>query len=59
MCHQVCLGSMFQTGALRFTQAVRSFEKEDKEIAELAAELKRKFIPPMPRPPVFIPQDVT
>ena len=50
---------MFQTGALRFTQAVRSFEKEDKEIAELAAELKRKFIPPMPRPPVFIPQDVT
>ena len=49
----------YATGSLTFTHAIKLFEKEDEEIASMAADLKTKFIPPLPHPPLFIPRDVT
>lgn len=46
-------------GSLTFTHAIKLFEKEDEEIASMAADLKMKFIPPLPHPPLFVPRDVT
>ena len=47
------------TGSLTFTHAIKLFEKDDEEIAEMAADLKTRFIPLLPRPPLFVPRDVT
>lgn len=46
-------------GSLTFTHAIKLFEKEDEEIARKAADLKTKFIPVLPHPPLFVPRDVT
>lgn len=46
-------------GSLTFTHAIKLFEKDDEEIAEMAADLKTRFIPLLPRPPLFVPRDVT
>lgn len=45
-------------GSLTFTHAIKLFEKDDEEIASMAADLKTKFIPLLPRPPLFVPRDV-
>lgn len=50
---------VYFSGSLTFTHAIKVFEKEDEEIARKAADLKTKFIPLLPRPPLFVPRDVT
>ncbi|EDO36913.1 predicted protein [Nematostella vectensis] len=47
-------------GVLRFTQMVNFFAKDDPEVETLANQLRTKFIPQMPVPPIFHPLvDVT
>lgn len=46
-------------GSLTFTHAIKLFEKDDEEIAKMAEDLKSRFIPLLPRPPLFVPRDVT
>jgi len=46
-------------GSLTFTHAIKLFEKDDEEIAGMAADLRTRFIPLLPRPPLFVPRDVT
>ena len=46
-------------GSLTFTHAIKLFEKDDEEIAKMAENLKSRFIPLLPRPPLFVPRDVT
>ena len=46
-------------GSLTFTHAIKLFEKDDEEIAKMAEDLKSQFIPLLPRPPLFVPRDVT
>ena len=46
-------------GSLTFTHAIKLFEKDDEEIAKMAEDLKSRLIPLLPRPPLFVPRDVT
>ena len=47
------------SGSVKFTQAIKVFENDDEEIASMAADLRTKFIPLLPHPPLFVPQHVT
>lgn len=51
--------SLCFAGSLTFTHAIKLFERDDEEIASMAADLKTRFIPILPRPPLFVPRDVT
>ncbi|XP_077986549.1 protein C10-like [Glandiceps talaboti] len=42
-------------GAIKFAQLVRQYENIDPEITQMAAQVKAKFLPPMPQMTSFVP----
>ena len=37
----------FSTGVIRFTQAVKVYEKQDQDVAQLNSQLKAVLLPPV------------